>query len=246
MNLSNFDFSLIALSAFILGLTKSGLKGIDVLNVIILAHVLGSKSSTGFLVPLLCFADVMAVCYYRRNVVWSLFFKLIPWILAGMVIGIWTGKHMDESTFKLCIIITVLIAIFLIYFTEIKQKNISSSNKIFAPISGIAVGFTTMIGNLAGSFANIYFLSMRVNKSDFIGTTAFMFLVINFIKLPFQIFYWQNISTSSLELNIKVLPILILGFIIGIKVVSLLSEKTYRNFVLAFTLVGSVLLLFKN
>jgi uncharacterized protein len=245
MELSTFDFSLIALSAFILGLTKSGLKGIDVINVIILAHVLGSKSSTGFLVPLLCIADIMAVAYYRRNIEWPIFFKLIPWILVGMSVGIYTGKYMNEELFNKFIFAIVLVTILLIYLIEIRQKNINIKHPVFAPFLGISVGFTTMIGNLAGTFSNIYFLSMRINKTEFIGTAAFLFLVINLIKLPFQLFYWKNITTESLQLNFQVLPFLFVGFYLGLKMVDRLSEKSFRNFVLICTLLGSALLLLK-
>ena len=67
---------------------------------------------------------------------------------------------------------------------------------------GLAAGFTTMLGNLAGAFANIYFLAMRLPKNNFIGTAAWVFLVINFFKLPFQAFYWHNITGATLYVDL--------------------------------------------
>jgi len=53
------DFSvvnwlLIVLGAFIIGLSKAGLKGIDMMNVAIMAIVFGGKASTGVVYP--CYA----------------------------------------------------------------------------------------------------------------------------------------------------------------------------------------------
>jgi hypothetical protein len=63
-------------------------------------------------------------------------------------------------------------------------------------------GITTMLGNLAGAFSNLYFLAMRLPKNHFIGTSAWLFLVINLFKLPFQVLYWKNITISSLQTDL--------------------------------------------
>src|SRR2546423_942711 len=83
---------LIALSAFIIGLSKAGLKGIDMLNVTIMTIVFGGKASTGIVLPLLCAADILAVKYYHRHAQWPHFWKLIPWMAAGILIGVFIGK----------------------------------------------------------------------------------------------------------------------------------------------------------
>ena len=67
---SIINWSLILLGAFIIGLSKAGLKGIDMMNVTIMAIVFGSKASTGIVLPLLCSADIMAVIYYNRHARW--------------------------------------------------------------------------------------------------------------------------------------------------------------------------------
>jgi hypothetical protein len=73
-----------------------------------------------------------------------------------------------------------------------------------------------MLGNLAGAFANLYFLAMRMPKNNFIGTAAWLFLCMNLFKLPFQIFYWKNITIQSLKTDMVLIPALTLGFWAGI------------------------------
>src|SRR5258705_10872988 len=94
------NWILILLSAFILGLAKAGLKGIDMMNVTIMAIVFGGKASTGIVLPLLCAADIMAVIYYNRHAKWTYFWKLIPWMVVGILIGEYTGKDLNEVYFR--------------------------------------------------------------------------------------------------------------------------------------------------
>ena len=47
------NWGFILLAAFIIGLGKAGLKGVDMLSVTIMALVFGGKSSTGIVLPLL-------------------------------------------------------------------------------------------------------------------------------------------------------------------------------------------------
>ena len=79
------NWLLIGTAAFILGLAKAGLKGIDMLNVTIMAIVFGGKASTGIVLPLLCVADIFAVIYYNRHAQWNHFWNIIPWMAAGIL-----------------------------------------------------------------------------------------------------------------------------------------------------------------
>src|SRR5438552_18532556 len=94
------NWVLILLSAFIIGLSKAGLKGIDMLNVTLMAIVFGSKASTGIVLPLLCAADILAVLYYHRHAQWPLFWRLVPWMAIGILIGVFTGKDLNEAIFR--------------------------------------------------------------------------------------------------------------------------------------------------
>ena len=61
------------LAAFFIGLSKAGIKGVDMMNITLMAVVFGGKASTGVVLPLLCVADIMAVWYYHRHAQWEHF-----------------------------------------------------------------------------------------------------------------------------------------------------------------------------
>ncbi|TWI78447.1 hypothetical protein IQ13_4133 [Lacibacter cauensis] len=236
----------ILLAAFIIGLGKAGLKGVDMLSVTIMALVFGGKSSTGIVLPLLCTADIAAVYYYNRHAQWKHFWKLVPWMAIGILLGVYLGKDMDERLFRQLMAVIVVLTIVIVLWMELRKSTRVPENSLFAAGTGLAAGFTTMMGNLAGAFANLYFLAMRLPKNGFIGTAAWLFLVINFFKLPFQVFYWRNITAHSLLTDLALLPALALGFLLGIQLVKKLQDSSYRKVVIVLTLAGSVLMLLRK
>jgi len=210
------------------------------LNITIMAIVLGSKSSTGVVLPLLCVADFLAVVYYRRHVNWSHFRKLAPWIAAGILIGVLAGQDMNELYFKKVMAVIIVLAVIIMIFLEVKKSLVLPSNKFFAAALGLVAGITTMLGNLGGSFANIYFLAMRFPKNDFIGTAAWLFFFVNLFKLPFQFFFWNNMNVSTLSTDLVLIPSLLLGFWAGIKIVAVIHDDGYRKIVIVMTLIGAI------
>ena len=239
------NWALICLAAFIIGLSKAGLKGIDMMNVTIMAIVFGGKASTGIVLPLLCVADIIAVRYYNRHAQWKHFWKLLPWMIIGILIGVLVGKDLNEALFRKIMAIIIMLTVIIMVLLELRKTPLVPENKLFASGLGLASGFTTMLGNLAGAFSNIYFLAMRMPKNDFIGTAAWVFLVINLFKLPFQIIYWKNITLSSLQIDLFLLPAMLIGFWTGLKLVAKIKDEGYRKVILALTLAGAIVIFLK-
>ncbi|TEW77185.1 sulfite exporter TauE/SafE family protein [Gramella jeungdoensis] len=233
------------LAAFLLGTSKAGIKGIGVVIVTLMAIVFGGKSSTGTLIPMMLFADLLAVIYYHRYSQWKYLKKLMPTMVIGVLIGVWLGNDISDELFKRLMAFLILgIVVFMIIMDRRKSTAIPKT-RLFSNSMGLLSGFTSMIGNLAGSFSNIYFLAMRLPKNEFIGTAAWLFFIINIFKLPFHIFVWKTISVESLAINLFLVPAIILGFFIGIKVVKLINNELYRKFIIIVTAIGALILLFK-
>ncbi|MEN9685149.1 MAG: hypothetical protein RLZZ28_935 [Bacteroidota bacterium] len=239
-------WSMILLASFCIGLGKAGLKGIDMLSVTLMAIVFGGKSSTGIVLPLLCIADIAAVSYYNRHAQWQHFRKLTPWMMVGILLGVFIGKDMNEAVFRKIMAIIIMVTIAIIIIMEYSKSTKVPTHPFFVMGTGLAAGFTTMLGNLAGAFSNLYFLAMRMEKNDFIGTAAWIFLCMNLFKLPFQVFYWNNIKADSLLTDAVLVPALALGFWLGLKLVGKIKDEQYRKIIIALTLIGSVIILFRR
>jgi len=246
LSLTEWQWILALLGAFIIGMGKAGLKGLDMLSVTLMAMVFGGKGSTGVVLPLLCVADIAAVIYYKRHVKWQYFFRLIPWMLVGILVGVWVGNLLDEVLFRKIMAAIILVTIVMVLLIEFRLQQVIPDNRLLATSTGLLAGFTTMIGNLAGAFANVYFLAMRAPKNDFIGTTAWIFLCINLFKFPFQVWVWKNIHLNTLSTDLILLPILAAGFAVGIKLIGMLDERLFRKVVIVLTVIGGLVMLARN
>lgn len=235
----------ICFTVFILGLSKSGIKGIGIIIVVILAFVFGEKTSTGILLPMLIAADILAVVYYNKHAQWQYIIKLLPAMIIGVLVGVWVGNDISETIFKRIMAIIIIGSVFIMFYMEYRKSTTVPTNKWFSNGTGFLAGFTTMIGNLAGPISDIYFLAMRLPKNEFIGTAAWLFFIVNIFKLPFHIFIWKTINTHTLALNFILIPVTILGFFLGAYIVKLISNVNYRRFVLIITVLGGIIMLFR-
>ncbi len=233
------------IAAIVLGLAKAGLKGTSVIAVVCLALAHGSKASTGIMLPLLLAGDVLAIWYYKRFVKWEYLIKCLPAVAVGVIFAAWYGKHLDEASFKFWMSIIILFSVFIIIWREWKQFDYVKDSLMVAIPLGFAIGFTTMIGNLAGGLAVLYFLATGLDKNDMIGTGAWLFFIINIFKLPFHIFVWKTISVQSFVDNAYLIPVVILGFVVGLYLVKKISEQNYRYFLIGVTALSALLILLK-
>ena len=232
-----------ALAAFLIGCSKAGIKGISAIAVTLLALAYGAKNSTGIMLPLLITGDIAAVIYYNKKCNWQLLFKLLPYVAIGVVIGAFIGDAMPEEIFQKVMAAIIIISVSLMVWYERSTIQLESRSTGLGMILGILAGITTMIGNLAGAFANLFFLSMRLSKETFIGTAAWLFFVINLFKLPFHIFMWKTIDLNSFYIGLWLLPFLAMGFIMGLKLVTLFNDSSYRYFIILMTFIGAVVML---
>jgi uncharacterized membrane protein YfcA len=243
--ISTTSWILSFLAAFVIGLSKAGIKGIAIINVTFMAIAFEAKQSTGIVLPLLVFADVLAVIYYNRHTQWKYVAKFLPWMILGIVLGSWIGMDLPEQTFKIAMAIIIFLVLAIIVWWDQKKVEKVPTHWAFASGVGTLAGFTTMVGNLAGPISNIYFLAMRLPKNHFIGTAAWLFLIINVFKLPFHIFFWDTISEATLLLDLKLIPAIILGFVLGIKLIKMIDEVFFRNMIMILTAFGDFIILYK-
>ena len=237
-------FILFILSALTIGMSKAGLSGLGLAMVPMMALIFGARESTGIILPMLITADIMAVAYYRSHAVWKHIIRVIPWALAGIIIALIIGNLINDNQFRMVLLTIVWIMLILMLVNDLRQKKGTGipENHFFASSMGLTGGFSTMIGNAAGPVFTLYFLAMHLPKKEFIGTSAWLFLILNISKLPLQAFVWDNISLSTLRLDLIAVPVVALGFYLGINIVKLLPEKVYRFFVIFATLATSLLL----
>lgn len=240
-NLTTWQWIWVIAAGFLVGFSKTGINGLMMLVIPILASVFGGKESTGIMLPMLLAGDVFAVIYYNRHAEWSNIKKLLPWSFAGLVLGIIIGSYINDKQFKMLIAISVLVCLGILVYTEKKGDNLKVPEKVwFYALMGIACGFTSMIGNAAGPIFSIYLLAMGFKKNDFMGTFSWFFLIINFTKVPLQVFFWNNITLKTILLTFGMIPAIAIGALLGAVIIKKLNEKLFRYIIIGMTAIASV------
>ena len=243
--LTDLELILAFLASFILGIHKAGIKGIAIIVVALMALVFGGKPSTGILLPLLIAGDIFAVFYYHSHAEWKYLFRLMPWMVIGVVVGVWFGEGLSEEVFKKSMAIIILASVAVMFWWDQRNSDWMPHHWSFSSGMGLAAGFTTMVGNLDGSIANLYFLAMRSPKNNFIGTSAWLFLMINLFKIPFHVYSWDTITVDTLKINLVLLPAVVVGLWVGLKFVKVFQEAQFRRFILIMTALGAILIFFR-
>jgi uncharacterized membrane protein YfcA len=159
-------------------------------------------------------------------------------------VAIFVDRLIPTEEFRQLMGWTLVLALAVMIWSEIFGKENKWMKKWwYSAIFGLLGGFTTMIGNAAGPVLSVYLLSMRKDKMEYIGINAWFFLVVNLLKVPLQIFVWDNISWDSFSLNLAMLPIIGIGAWMGVGIVNLFPEKAFRRFIQIVTILSVVMML---
>lgn len=232
------------LSAFLIGVNKTGIPGIGTLPVVILSTLYPADFSTGLQLIMLCIADLMAVAYYRRGANWKLLVKLLPSALAGIILGDVVLRYIPDNTvLSLAIgIILILLAGLHFYRTYcLKSENVPT-HWSFTVGTGVVAGVTTQLANAAGPVMALYLLAMRLDKKEYMGTAAVYFMILNWIKLP--IFCYEGrISWESVKLDLPMIPMLIAGAVAGIWFVKKVPQKKFDTIIQILVVFGAIWLI---
>jgi len=238
-HLEPWQWMLGALCAFNVGIAKTGVPGLGILIVPLIVLTVGNaKSSAAWLLPVLCTADVFAVVYWRRHAAAGRLFSLAPWALAGMAGGA-VALSLDERVLRPMvggIIFLMLIA----YLIRRYSRNPSAITPHPA-LYGVTAGFATTVANAAGPVMNLYLLSKRLPKEEFIATGAWFFFIINLTKIP--IYAWHGMfSRQSLIFDLLMVPAVFAGAISGRKLVDHIPMKLFEWLVVVLTALSTIFL----
>jgi uncharacterized membrane protein YfcA len=241
--LTSAQWIILALSGLLIGMSKTGISGVGLMVVPLLANAFGGRPSVGLLLPILIFADIFAVIWYNRHAQWKHIIRLVPWAFAGILVATFVGKSISDPTFNKLLAIMVIGGITILVLQDIRSGKLKIPESWwFAGGMGLMGGFATMIGNAAGPVMALYLLSMRLPKNSYIGTGAWFFFIVNLSKVPFHVWSWKTITLSSFKLDLLMIPAIAAGALLGIWLVRLLPEKFYRILVIVTTLLSALLL----
>jgi len=245
LDINLFGWVVIAVSAVVVGVSKTGMPGLGILPVPMMALAFSTRESTGLLLGLLILADLFAVTYHRRNARWRLVLRLLPAALAGIVAGYFGLRVINDQQLKPIIGGIVLVMLGLNYWRTRAggEEAPIPTQWWFAVVLGFMAGVTTMMANAAGPVMIIYLLAMRLPKIEFVGTSAWFFFTVNWLKVPFSA-NLNLVTAESVKLNLMMLPFIAAGALLGILVLKRIPQKAFTMIVQILAALAAVRLLF--
>ena len=239
---STYQIVILCVCALLIGVNKTALPGIGILPVVLLADTFDSRLSTGMQLLMLAWADIMAVIYFRRSADWRIILRLLPWSLLGLGIGWWILDYIppeNNAAMKLLIGWIVIGLLILNFVRKRLDPEKIPSGIIPSAFYGSLMGSTTMLANAAGPVSAIYLLSMKLPKEQYMGSGAWLFLIVNWIKVP-MFWYQGRITREVLLADLWMIPLLIAGGFLGIVLFKRLPQKLFENIVMVLVVAAAV------
>lgn len=253
MILEPWQWALGLACAFLNGVAKTGVPGLGILIVPVMLYVVTDpRLSPGVVLPLLCLADLFAVLWYRRHAQWDRVVKLVPGVALGLLLGmggLWAFDHWKLPDDLLTKAIGAIVLAMIIM--QVVRKRLADQpggeqlpttpSPARAVAFGAATGFATYIANAAGPVMNLYLLSMALPKSEFMGTGAWFFFVINLVKVP-QFALQGRITAETLWIDLLLAPAVIAGALAGRWLFARIPQALFERIILALAVVATVAL----
>lgn len=234
-----WQWALGALCAFLVGVAKSGVPGLGMVAVPLMILAVGdARASIAWLLPLLVLADLMALVFWRRHADVKLLLRLAPWVIAGLVLGGF-ALVLDEAVMRPLIAGIILVMLGIYTVRRFRPDMLSGSMR--PELYGVTGGFSTTVANAAGPVMNIYLLSMKLTKEQFMGNTVWFFAIINILKIP--VYSYHDLFTwTSLTFDAVLAPPVLLGAFTGRWLFLHIPQPVFEAFVIATTVLSTVLL----
>ena len=257
MELTHWQILWGVLGALCVGLSKGGISGLGIVAAPLFALVFPPLQSTGLVLVILISADIISVSLFRRHALWAHIIRLFPFAATGIVAGYFVCKLLlhypdlkqSQKLFGILMGGILLALVALQMWRKQKTKGqeekaaelVPQNWKMIAAV-GILAGFTTMVANAAGPVMILYLLAMRLPKMEFIGTSAWYFLVLNLFKVPFS-YDLGLINLHSLQIDAYFAPVAMISVVAGRWLVKFINQELFEKLALVFTVLAALKLL---
>ena len=237
-DLAPWQWLLGAVSAFAIGAAKTGVPGLGSFVAPLMVLTVGdARYAAAWTLPILSTADVFAVVFWRKHADARKLFSLIPWVAAGMIGGA-VALGLSELTLRRVIGCVVLLML-IVYIVRKRNPQAQVAGK--PAFYGVGAGFASTVANAAGPVMNMYLLSRKLPKEQFVATGAWFFLVINIAKVP--IYSWHDLfSRSSLVFDLVMVPAVVAGAFTGLWIVHRVPQRFFDLMIFVLTGISAVVL----
>ena len=115
--------------------------------------------------------------------------------------------------------------------------------RFLGPVLGLVGGMATMLANAAGPIAQFYLLAMKLPKYAFIGTSAWLFLIVNVSKVPLM-YELEVLNLEIFSVCVWLFIPAMLGAWIAPKIVVYIRQDWFERMIWFFIVVAGLRMIF--
>ena len=224
-------FYAVAIPAVVLmGISKSGFgAGFGSLAVPLMALAVTVPQAAAILMPVLLLVDLLGLAAFRRNFDAALLKFVIPFGLAGTVIGAFLFKVLDAHL--VAAIVGGCTLLFLAQQLLFPPKPDSATTpKWVGALLTVTAGFTSFVAHAGGPPLNAYVIPMRLSPLVYTATMAVFYFVLNLSKwIPYA---WLGLlDVRNMATSVVLLPFAPIGVWIGIRIARRINPALFYRLI---------------
>ncbi|MDR1275493.1 MAG: sulfite exporter TauE/SafE family protein [Candidatus Accumulibacter sp.] len=243
--LSDPFFLFTAITAILLiAISKAGFGGMmGSIAVPLVALSVSAPQAAAILLPIMLVMDTTGLLVFRGKADATNLRVMLPGAMVGLVLGAVFFHWVDARWIKAIIGIEALL------FGLSRLRPTGKANAPRPPEAahgvfwGCVSGFTSFISHAGGPPILQYLLPQEMERVRMVATMTIFFSVVNFTKLiPYAIL--GLLDTSNLMTSASLLPVVPLGYWIGLKLLKTLSQSLFNRIITVAMILTGVKLLY--
>lgn len=233
-------FYAVALPSVVLyGLSKGGFSGVGLLAIPLMSLVMPPIQAAAILLPVLLVQDAVTIYNFRRHWDARTLAIMAPGVIAGIVLAALTAALVSAAHIRLAVgLLAIAFCLNAWFGPDLRTAPPQPHNGTAATLLGGIAGYTSFVIHAGGPPFNMYTMPRLREPTLFVGTSAVFFGAVNVIKLPAYIALAQ-LSTETLMLSAVLVPVAVVGNLLGIALVRRMSKDLFYQMIYGLTcLVG--------
>lgn len=223
-----------------------GSAGFGGVTVPLLAWVLSLKT----VVPMVTFLGLVSSAailrHEWRQIAWPDLWRLLPWIAAGVVLGVYFFKVLDAATLARLLGAVVLgYGAYALVATWRPPARARLPMAAITPVAGTLAGFVgTMFGSMAGLFFAMYLDLLRHSRAVFRATVAAILFALGLLRGGAYVVTGEFTRDVMLACA-AALPLMGLGIWIGDRINARLDDIAFKRLVAGLLMASGLPLLLR-
>lgn len=232
LGLSTETWMAAAAAALLVGVAKAGFgAGAGVIATPLVALTLPVPAAAALLLPVLIGADVFAVGHYRRTVSGPDLRLLLPAAALGIVLGALAFGTLARHE-RILEVGVGLLALLFVAWQGVRARVLRAledqpPSRAWGGALGMLAGFTSTLAHVGGPPVTVYLLPRGLPRDVFVGTTAWLFFLVNLMKLvPYALL--GLLRVDNLLVALLLLPVAFAGTALGVWLNRRVDERLFR------------------